>query len=419
MARSRKQHDRLLFGATPWWIYELLENGYITGPEYIIWTVIRGYVKDGDHGTFSPPLIDLTNREIARATSLTTERVRDLLKSLEEKRLLHRLVGQELQALELGGNRWLLLLAPQSIPQNYPQEIRGGNITRGINTPGINNNIYSSSKARKTPRDSTSEVDVVVESRARKGGLGERADNPQEIRGGNNTGGNNTQGNNTRGIGWGETRADVADILKELNVYPPNHFNIADLMLCEERFATLNDEDLLNEVRATFFRVLNQERAKGHDSDTAMRFTVTRLKKGDWGGGLDVVLDEADTRRGAAYQDFANSELPNLLNKPQTPAEHLWQDALTSLKGQMTRATFDTWLRGTKALRINGDGNTLVVQVKNQYAIEWLEDKLYSLISKALHYSLTYSDEPEPPLDPEQFKVTFVVDDIKSTEEDV
>jgi hypothetical protein len=418
MARSRKEHTRLLFGAIPWWIYELLENGYITGPEYIIWTAIRGYVKDEDHGTFSPPLIDLTNREIARATALTTERVRDLLKSLEEKLLLYRMVGQELRDLDLGGNRWLLLLAPQSIPQNYPQEIRGGNITRGINTPGINNNNYSSPKARKTSRDSTSEGNVVIESSSRKGGLGEKVNNPQEIRGGNNTGGNNTpgndtQGNNTRGIDWGEKRVDVAAILQELGAFPGPAFDIADQMLAAERFSTLTGGELLTEVQDTFYRVYRQSEQGACNEHEAMRFTITRLRNGDWGDRATATQEKARLQRLEQHMQVSyRAEEPSL-----SEAEKLWNETLRELELQMTKGTFDTWLRGSKALRINGDGNTLVVQVRNAYAIEWLENRLYSLISRTLRYNLTYSDEPEPPLDPDQFKVTFVVEN--TTEEEV
>jgi hypothetical protein len=57
------------------------------------------------------------------------------------------------------------------------------------------------------------------------------------------------------------------------------------------------------------------------------------------------------------------------------------------------------------------------VQVRNAYAVEWLENRLYSLIRRTLRYKLTYSDEPEPLLDPEQFKITFVVEN--NTEEEI
>ena len=127
MPRGKRKHDRLLFGAIPWWLYWLLENGYVTASEFIIWAVIRGYVKDAEPGVFSPPAIDLTNREIARGAALTQDRIRTILQDLEAKGLLYRIVGAELSACGLSGNRWLLLLAPKDIEQHYyPLAIRGG-----------------------------------------------------------------------------------------------------------------------------------------------------------------------------------------------------------------------------------------------------------------------------------------------------
>ena len=35
------------------------------------------------------------------------------------------------------------------------------------------------------------------------------------------------------------------------------------------------------------------------------------------------------------------------------------------------RATFDTWLRGSQVVRI--DGGTMTVKVRNTYAVDWLE----------------------------------------------
>lgn len=65
--------------------------------------------------------------------------------------------------------------------------------------------------------------------------------------------------------------------------------------------------------------------------------------------------------------------------------QRLWQAALGELELQMTRATFDTWLRDTKCLGLE-DSNTLIIGVKNGYAVEWLESKLYPVIQRALFH---------------------------------
>ncbi len=66
-------------------------------------------------------------------------------------------------------------------------------------------------------------------------------------------------------------------------------------------------------------------------------------------------------------------------------AHRVWQAALGELELQMTRATFDTWLRDTECLGIE-DSNRLIVGVKNGYAVEWLENKLYPIIQRTLYH---------------------------------
>lgn len=61
----------------------------------------------------------------------------------------------------------------------------------------------------------------------------------------------------------------------------------------------------------------------------------------------------------------------------------VWQTALSELELQMTRATFDTWLRDTRWITTEDD--TLVIAVKNTYAVEWLTYRLYTVIDRTLH----------------------------------
>lgn len=61
----------------------------------------------------------------------------------------------------------------------------------------------------------------------------------------------------------------------------------------------------------------------------------------------------------------------------------VWQRALAELELQMTRATFDTWLRDSRALALASDG-VLTIGVRNRYAVEWLSDRLFGPIARAL-----------------------------------
>jgi chromosomal replication initiator protein len=62
--------------------------------------------------------------------------------------------------------------------------------------------------------------------------------------------------------------------------------------------------------------------------------------------------------------------------------EHVWSAALGELQLQMTKATFETWLRDSR-LQKHEDG-TFIIAVKNGYAKDWLEHRLSSTIKRTL-----------------------------------
>lgn len=63
-------------------------------------------------------------------------------------------------------------------------------------------------------------------------------------------------------------------------------------------------------------------------------------------------------------------------------AQKQWQAALGELQLQMTRATFDTWLRGSRV--ISCEGSTFTVHVRHAYAVAWLQNRLLPLIRQTL-----------------------------------
>ncbi len=63
-------------------------------------------------------------------------------------------------------------------------------------------------------------------------------------------------------------------------------------------------------------------------------------------------------------------------------AKRIWQAALGELQLQLTRATFDTWLKDTSGVA-HEDG-AFVVGVRNAYAKDWLENRLYAHIARTL-----------------------------------
>jgi chromosomal replication initiator protein len=63
-------------------------------------------------------------------------------------------------------------------------------------------------------------------------------------------------------------------------------------------------------------------------------------------------------------------------------SNQIWPAALGELQLQMPQATFDTWLRDSRLLKYE-DG-LFVVGVKNGYAKDWLENRLFSTVKRTL-----------------------------------
>ena len=63
-------------------------------------------------------------------------------------------------------------------------------------------------------------------------------------------------------------------------------------------------------------------------------------------------------------------------------AEQAWQAALGELQLQLTKATFDTWVKSTYVL--SSEDGTFLVGVHNAYAKDWLENRLLTTIKRTL-----------------------------------
>jgi chromosomal replication initiator protein len=64
------------------------------------------------------------------------------------------------------------------------------------------------------------------------------------------------------------------------------------------------------------------------------------------------------------------------------PLEELWQKALTSIETKLSKPSFETWLKSTKAISLK-DSN-LVVSAPNEFARDWLENRYSKLIRNTL-----------------------------------
>ncbi len=61
---------------------------------------------------------------------------------------------------------------------------------------------------------------------------------------------------------------------------------------------------------------------------------------------------------------------------------HIWKSVLGQLQLQMTRATYNTWVKDTHIISQNEQ--TMVIGTKSAYAKDWLENRLFTTISRTV-----------------------------------
>ncbi|MFQ5401569.1 MAG: DnaA N-terminal domain-containing protein [Anaerolineae bacterium] len=64
--------------------------------------------------------------------------------------------------------------------------------------------------------------------------------------------------------------------------------------------------------------------------------------------------------------------------------DKLWPLVLADLRQQMTKATFNTWLVDSRILTATSTLTFWVVVVRNEYAYEWLTNRLAPVIERTL-----------------------------------
>lgn len=70
----------------------------------------------------------------------------------------------------------------------------------------------------------------------------------------------------------------------------------------------------------------------------------------------------------------------------ETDLKRTWDAALGDIQLQMTRATFDTWMKGTEL--VGQEGDCYIISSPSPYAVEWLENRLQRTIKQTLERHL-------------------------------
>ncbi|MBO8172178.1 MAG: chromosomal replication initiator protein DnaA [Bacillaceae bacterium] len=63
--------------------------------------------------------------------------------------------------------------------------------------------------------------------------------------------------------------------------------------------------------------------------------------------------------------------------------EDLWQEALSIIKTKLSKPSFETWLKSTRASALHDD--TLIITAPNEFARDWLDSRYSSLIADILY----------------------------------
>ncbi len=97
---------------------------------------------------------------------------------------------------------------------------------------------------------------------------------------------------------------------------------------------------------------------------------------------------ELDTHIDAEHQPRtvqADESVRQALREGSTmTAEQAWQSVLGQLQMEMPRASFETYVRDTQAVRYDRNSSTLTIGARNAYAREWLESRLASTVRRLL-----------------------------------
>jgi hypothetical protein len=93
-------------------------------------------------------------------------------------------------------------------------------------------------------------------------------------------------------------------------------------------------------------------------------------------------LDEHYNAKHDPYRKKTESTMIAMPASGDSVADHAWQDVLDTLRQDMPRASFETWVESSAPVRY--DGNTLFVRTRNVYARDWLENRLTSTVNRLL-----------------------------------
>lgn len=103
---------------------------------------------------------------------------------------------------------------------------------------------------------------------------------------------------------------------------------------------------------------------------------------------------ETEYQRQLAAGEIHTSPVPEPRVADEIAARH-WAGILLEVQLQMTKATFDTWVKPTFARSYDDAAARLVIGVRNAYAKQWLDNRLYGIVERVAQHVIGKSVEIE------------------------
>ncbi len=115
---------------------------------------------------------------------------------------------------------------------------------------------------------------------------------------------------------------------------------------------------------------VKNDRTEDHEAvknDLSIRSKMTAKEK-----------EDKNNKRGEEEEE----KEPVHLSEDEEKEASIWQAALGELQLQITKATFDTWLKDTRPLSCRDD--VFIIGTPNEFVRDWLEDRLRTTVERIL-----------------------------------
>ena len=146
------------------------------------------------------------------------------------------------------------------------------------------------------------------------------------------------------------------------------------------------DGRVLMEACAQFLDVYSKPK---HSAVRSLRAVVRKIYLGLLDGGPKLYAadtwfsPEPDPQEEPEPEPVSDLPLaPPLPTAADPAAAKLWREVLGDLQSQLPRPTFETWLKNTEGVRLQGE--TFVAEAPGTFVVEWLERRMHHAMEKTL-----------------------------------